>query len=179
ALVGVMFIVVIGTFEWSSFRILGKVPKADAFVLVLVSGVTVATDLAIAVVVGVIVSALVFAWQQAKRIVAESHIDGNRTKVYRITGPLFFASVQSFKDLFDVQQDPMEVVIDFEASRVYDHSGLEAIDAIALRYTNAGKKVRLRHLSHECKYLLACAGDLVEVNVEEDPKYHIADNRLA
>ncbi|MDH5231574.1 MAG: SulP family inorganic anion transporter [Gammaproteobacteria bacterium] len=179
ALVGVMFIVVIGTFEWSSFRILGKVPKADAFVLVLVSGVTVATDLAIAVVVGVIVSALVFAWQQAKRIVAESHMDGNKTKVYRITGPLFFASVQSFKDLFDVQQDPMEVVIDFEASRVYDHSGLEAIDAIALRYTNAGKKVRLRHLSHECKNLLACAGDLVEVNVEEDPKYHIADNRLA
>jgi len=179
ALVGVMFIVVIGTFEWSSFRIMRKIPKADAFVLVLVSGVTVATDLAVAVVVGVIVSALVFAWQHAKNTMVETHIDENGVKIYRLHGPLFFSSVHSFSNLFDLENDPDEVIIDFGRSRVYDHSGIEAIDNLAVRYVKAGKKLHLRHLSPECRELLRNAGDLVEVNVIEDPKYRVADDKLA
>ncbi len=179
ALIGVMFIVVVGTFEWSSFRILGKVPRADAFVLILVSGVTVATDLAIAVIVGVIVSALVFAWDHAKHIVVETHVDDNGSKVYVLSGVLFFGSVHNFKNLFDIQNDPDDVVIDFARSRVADHSAIEAIDTLAEKYTNAGKKLHLRHLSPECKLLLEKAGDLVEVNVLEDPKYKVADDKLA
>ncbi len=180
ALIGVMFIVVVGTFEWSSFRILGKIPRADAFVLILVSGITVVTDLAIAVIVGVIVSALVFAWQAAKRMEADTHYDDDRlNKTYTLHGPLFFGSIHSFKNLFDPRNDPDEVVIDFRNTRVYDHSGIEAIDAVAERYLNAGKKLHLRHLSPECRELLKKAGDLVEANVVEDPKYHIADDRVA
>ncbi len=178
ALIGVMFIVVIGTFEWSSFRILKKIPRADAFVLVLVSGVTVATDLAMAVVVGVIVSALVFAWNAAKRMESRTYIDENGSKIYELNGPLFFGSIQSFRDLFDPKGDPDDVVVDFKNTRVYDHSGLEAIDALAVRYMKAGKKLHLRHLSPECRQLLHQAEDLVEVNVIEDPKYKIADNQL-
>ncbi|MDH5546576.1 MAG: SulP family inorganic anion transporter [Gammaproteobacteria bacterium] len=179
ALIGVMFIVVLGTFEWSSFRILGKVPRSDAFVLILVSGVTVATDLAIAVVVGVIVSALVFAWEQAKRIEVQTYMDANGSKIYLLRGPLFFGSIHNFRELFDPQRDPDDVVIDFQNSRVYDHSALEAIDALALRYVNEGKKLHLRHLSQECKVLMENAGDLVEVNVLEDPSYKVATNKLA
>ena len=179
ALVGVMFIVVIGTFEWSSFRILGKIPKSDAFVLILVSGVTVATDLAIAVIVGVIVSALVFAWQHAKNTAVETHVDENGAKIYRLSGPLFFSSVHNFNNLFDLDNDPDEVIIDFERSRVYDHSAIEAIDNLAERYVQAGKRLHLRHLSPECRILMKKAGDLVEVNVIEDPKYRVADDKLA
>ena len=179
ALIGVMFIVVIGTFEWSSLRILGKIPRADAFVLVLVSAVTVATDLAIAVVVGVIVSAVVFAWDAAKRMDCDTHVDENGTKVYELRGPLFFGSIHSFRNLFDPRNDPDDVVVDFKNTRVYDHSGLEAIDALAERYVNAGKTLHLRHLSPECRDLLEKAGDLVEANYIEDPKYHVADDRLA
>ena len=179
ALIGVMFIVVIGTFEWSSLRILGKIPKADAFVLVLVSGVTVATDLAVAVVVGVIVSALVFAWDAAKRMDADSHIDENGTKIYTLRGPLFFGSIHSFKNLFDPRNDSDDVIIDFINTRVYDHSGIEAIDAVAEKYLNAGKTLHLRHLSPECRALLKQAGNLVEANYIEDPKYHVADDSLA
>ncbi len=179
ALIGVMFIVVIGTFEWSSFRILGKIPRSDAFVLILVSGVTVVTDLAVAVVVGVIVSALVFAWDAAKRMDAETHIDANGTKVYTLRGPLFFGSIQSFKDLFDPRNDPDDVIIDFIHTRVYDHSGIEAIDSLADRYVSAGKTLHLRHLAPECRALLKKAGDLMEANVIEDPKYHVADDSLA
>ena len=179
ALIGVMFIVVIGTFEWSSLRILGKIPKSDAFVLVLVSAVTVFTDLAIAVIVGVIVSALVFAWEAAKRMEADTHIDESGAKIYTLHGPLFFGSIHSFKSLFNPRNDPDEVVIDFINSRVYDHSGLEAIDAVTERYLNAGKRVRIRHLSPECRQLLNRAGDLMEINLIEDPKYHVADDRLA
>ena len=179
ALVGVMFIVVIGTFEWSSFRILKKIPRADAFVLILVSGVTVATDLAIAVVVGVIVSALVFAWQHAKNIAVDMHIDENGVKFYELKGPLFFSSIHNFSNLFDPKNDPQEVVIDFRQSRVYDQSAIEAIDALAERYLNEGKTLHLLHLSKECKLLLNKAGDLVEVNVIEDPNYFIADDKLA
>ena len=173
ALVGVMFIVVIGTFEWSSLRILKKIPRADAFVLVLVSGVTVVTDLATAVIIGVIVSALVFAWQTAKHMWAEQSIDGNGSKVYVLHGPLFFGSIRSFSDLFDTKNDPDDVVIDFKYTRVYDHSGMEAIDNLADRYIKLGKRVHLRHLSHECQALLEKSGDLVEVNVAEDIHYHV------
>jgi len=179
ALVGVMFIVVIGTFEWSSFRIIGKVPKSDAFILVLVSGVTVATDLALAVIIGVIVSALVFAWNQAKNISADIRIEENGQKVYELKGPLFFSSIHNFLNIFDTANDPDEVYIDFRGSRVYDHSAIEAIDALTERYIAAGKKIHLLHLSPECKVLLKKAGDLVDVNVIEDPKYFVADDRLA
>ena len=179
ALVGVMFIVVIGTFEWSSFRILKKVPRADAFILILVSGVTVASDLAVAVVVGVIVSALVFAWEHAKHINVTTTLNEMGGKVYELEGPLFFASVKNFGDLFDVKNDPDDVVVEFQKSRVYDHSAVEAIDALAERYVKAGKRLHLRHLSPECRQLLRNADDLVEVNVIEDPKYHVADDQLA
>ncbi len=178
ALIGVMFIVVIGTFEWSSFRILGKVPRSDAFILVVVSGVTVATDLAVAVVVGVIISALVFAWQHAKYIRIDAREDHKGSTVYAVTGPLFFGSVASFTERFDPREDNDDVIIDFARSRVADHSGLEAIDALAERYENAGKALHLVHLSEECRKLLKKAGNLVEVNVIEDPKYFVAEDSL-
>jgi SulP family sulfate permease len=179
ALTGVMFMVVIGTFEWSSFRIMGKIPRTDAFILVLVSAVTVATDLAIAVVVGVIVSALVFAWQHAKHIKVKSYTNEMGGKVYELEGPLFFASVKNFQDLFDPKNDPDDVVVEFQNSRVYDHSAIEAIDSLAERYLNVKKRLHLRHLSPECTKLLQKAGDLVEVNLIEDPRYHVADDKLA
>jgi SulP family sulfate permease len=177
ALIGVMFIVVVGTFEWSSFRILRKIPKSDAFVLILVSGVTVITDLAIAVVVGVIYSALVFAWKHAKHTQV-THKDINGSRIYYLRGPIFFGSVQNFLELFDPKQDPDDVIIDFERSRVADHSGLEAIDTLAERYSRAGKTLHLRHLSAECKILLSKAGNMVELNVIEDPDYKIATDVL-
>ena len=179
ALVGVMFIVVVGTFEWSTFRMFGKVPKADMFTAVLVAVVTVLTDLAIAVIVGVIVSALVFAWEHAKQMGAKAHINDQGTKVYELSGPLFFGSVHAFSELFDPRSDPDDVVIDFYDSRVADHSGIEAIDALAERYQRAGKTLHLKHLSEECQRLLDSAGSLVEVNRLEDPVYHVADDRLA
>jgi len=179
ALTGVMFMVVIGTFEWSSFRILGKIPRSDAFVLILVSGVTVATDLAIAVVVGIIVSALVFAWEHAKQLGVIRFTDSNGSKVYELHGPLFFASVANFSDLFTPHDDPDDVVIEFQHSKVMDHSAIEAIDNLAERYIRAGKTLHLRHLTAECKLLLRKAGDLVEINVIEDPRYHVADDELA
>lgn len=178
ALIGVMFIVVIGTFEWSSFRVIRKVPRMDAMVLVLVSAVTVATDLAVAVVVGVIVSALAFAWEHAKHILIEAREDHKGSTVYAVTGPLFFGSVTSFLERFDPQQDNDDVIIDFARSRVADHSGLEAIDTLADRYLSAGKTLHLVHLSNECRKLLKKAGSLVEVNVIEDPKYFVADDVL-
>ena len=178
ALVGVMFIVVIGTFEWSSFRILKKIPKSDAFILILVSGVTVATDLAIAVIVGVIVSALVFAWEHAQNICVDKRVDENGVMFYELKGPLFFSSIHNFSNLFDPKLDPDEVVIDFKGSRVYDHSAIEAIDNLAERYLKEGKTLHLIHLSQECKRLMKNAGDLVEVNVIEDPNYFVADDKL-
>ncbi len=178
ALIGVMFIVVIGTFEWSSFRVLRKVPRSDALVLLLVSAVTVATDLAVAVVVGVIVSALVFAWEHAKHILVEAREDHKGSTVYAVTGPLFFGSVTSFLERFDPSKDNDDVVIDFARSRVADHSGLEAIDTLAERYLSVGKTLHLVHLSEECRRLLRKAGSLVEVNVIEDPKYFVADDLL-
>ena len=179
ALVGVMFIVVLGTFEWATFRMFGKVPMADIFISILVAAVTVAADLAIAVIVGVIVSALVFAWEHAKQMQATTHIANDGSKIYELRGPLFFGSVHAFNELFDPRNDPDDVVIDFYESRVADHSGIEAIDALAERYQRAGKTLHLKHLSEECKRLLDTAGSLVEVNRLEDPVYHVADDRLA
>jgi SulP family sulfate permease len=179
ALIGVMFIVVIGTFEWSSFRIVGKVPRSDSLILVTVSAVTVATDLAFAVIVGVIISTLVFAWEHAKFIRIDAREDHKGSTVYAVTGPLFFGSATSFLERFDPKNDNDDVIIDFARSRVADHSALEAIDTLAERYLNAGKKLHLVHLSEECHKLLTKAGNLVEVNVIEDPKYFVAEDSLA
>ncbi len=178
ALVGVMFIVVIGTFEWSSFRIMKRIPKSDAFVIILVSGVTVATDLAIAVIVGVIVSALVFAWEHAKHVVVNKVTNEEGSTVYEVNGPLFFGSIANFLEQFDVINDANDVVIEFKNSRVVDHSAIEAIDTLAERYLAQGKKLHLKHLSNDCKELLDKAGDLVEVNVIEDPDYPVATDKL-
>lgn len=179
ALVGVMFIVVLGTFEWASFRLIGRIPLADTLVGILVAVITVLSDLAIAVITGVIVSALVFAWEHAKQMRAETRVDRFGIKYYHLKGPLFFGSVRAFADLFDPRNDPHEVIVDFAGARVYDHSGLEAIDALAERYMRAQKALHIRHLSQECQNLLVKAGDLVEVNMMEDPRYHVADDRVA
>ncbi len=180
ALVGVMFMVVIGTFEWASLRMFKRMPRSDMFVMVLVAGYTVLMhDLASAVILGVIVSALVFAWQHATHIGADIKFNEFGSKIYQVHGPLFFASVTSFKDMFDVSGDPDDVVIDFYYSRVYDQSGLEAINWLAEKYEGSGKRLHLTHLSRECRVLLNKAGDLVEINVSEDPQYHVATDRLA
>ena len=179
ALVGVMFVVVIATFEWSSLRIFRKIPRTDAFVLVLVSAVTVFTDLAIAVVVGVIVSALAFAWEHAKHINISTYDDDQGSRVHDLNGVLFFGSVKNFLELFDPENDADDVIIEFQNSRVADHSAIEAIDTLAERYIKAGKTLHLRHLSQECRILLKKAGDLVEVNVLEDPRYFVADDQIA
>ncbi|MGH1439575.1 MAG: SulP family inorganic anion transporter [Cellvibrionaceae bacterium] len=178
ALVGIMFMVVLGTFEWSSLRLLGKIPATDMFIVVLVSAVTVAFDLAIAVIVGVIVSALVFAWKHAQHILVDTYIDENGYKVYDLRGPIFFGSVANFKELFDPKADPEHVVIEFKRSRVSDHSGIEALDTLADKYQAEGKTLHLRHLSPECRKLLKKAGNLCEVNVLEDPDYHVATDEL-
>lgn len=180
ALVGVMFMVVIGTFEWASLSMFKRMPRSDVFVMVLVAGYTVVMhDLASAVILGVIVSALVFAWQHATHIGADVKFNEFGSKIYQLHGPLFFASVTSFKDMFDVNGDPEDVVIDFYYSRVYDQSGLEAINWLAEKYEGNGKRLHLTHLSKECRVLLNKAGDLVEINLSEDPQYHVATDRLA
>jgi sulfate permease, SulP family len=179
ALVGVMFMVVIGTFEWASLRMFKRMPRSDMFVMVLVAGYTVFMhDLASAVILGVIVSALVFAWQHATHIGADVKLNEFGSKIYQLHGPLFFASVTSFKDMFDVNGDPDDVVIDFYYSRVYDQSGLEAINWLAEKYEANGKRLHLTHLSPECRGLLNKAGDFVEINLSEDPQYHVATDRL-
>ncbi len=179
ALVGVMFMVVIGTFEWASIKMFGRMPLGDIFVMLLVASYTVVMhDLATAVILGVIVSALVFAWQHATHLGADTKINEFGSKIYQLHGPLFFASVSSFKEMFDVKNDPEDVVIDFYYSRVYDQSGLEAINSLSEKYTDAGKRLHLTHLSSECRGLLGKAGDLVEVSVSEDPQYHVATDRL-
>jgi len=175
ALVGVMFMVVIGTFAWNSLRILRKVPRTDAFVTILVTIVTVATDLATAVVVGVIVSALAYAWSNAKRIHAikrESRTEAG-AQVYEIQGPLFFGSADGFMEIFDIEHDPDVVIVDFANSRVADQSALQAIEALAQKYIDAGKKIQLRHLSRDCHELLSKAGHLM-VDSDDDPDYELA-----
>lgn len=179
ALVGVMFMVVIGTFEWASLRTFGKIPRSDIFVMVVVAGYTVIMhDLATAVVIGVIISALNFAWQHATHLFADTKINEHGSKIYQLHGPLFFASVASFKELFDPRNDPDDVVIDFYYTRVYDQSGLEAINGLAEKYRKLNKRLHLTHLSPECRQLLGKAGELVEVNLSEDPQYHVATERL-
>ncbi|MFT6388575.1 MAG: SulP family sulfate permease [Cellvibrionaceae bacterium] len=178
ALVGIMFMVVLGTFEWSTLRLLGKIPATDMFIVVLVSAVTVVFDLAIAVIVGVIVSALVFAWKHAQHILVDTYIDENGQKVYDLRGPIFFGSIANFKELFDPKNDPKHVVIEFKRSRVSDHSGIEALDSLAEKYQQEGKTLHLRHLSPECRKLLKKAGNLCEVNVLEDPDYYVVTDEL-
>ena len=176
ALVGVMFMMVIETFAWSSFRILKKIPKSDAVVLILVSAVTVFLDLAIAVFVGVIISALVFAWKNAVSIRARKTIKEDGTKVYAIWGPLFFGSIQNFNEKFDVNNDPEQVEIDFIESKVSDHSGMEAISNLVAKYEKLGKKVKLKHLSPDCQNLLIKGdkhfGELIEKDID-DPRYFV------
>ncbi len=179
ALVGVMFFVCLRTIEWGVWRSFSKVPRADFLVFLVVTGVTILTDLAVAVGVGVIIAALVFAWEQARHIRAETSVDAAGAKIYRLHGPLFFASVARFRELFTPETDPEEVIIDFAGSRVADHSALEAIDSLADAYRARGKNLRLRHLSPDCRRVLTKAGDLVEVNMAEDPVYPIADDQLA
>ena len=181
SLVGVMFMVVIGTFAWSSFRIINKVPVSDYFVMFVVSAVTVWQDLAIAVLTGVIISALVFAWKNATMIRARKRIKEDGTKVYEIWGPLFFGAVQNFNSKFDVRNDPDRVEIDFIESKVSDHSGIEALTALVSKYEEAGKQVQLKHLSPECKTLLLKAdphlGKIIESAID-DPRYHVVTDMM-
>ncbi|MGY8908865.1 MAG: SulP family inorganic anion transporter [Flavobacteriales bacterium] len=179
ALIGVMFMMVIETFAWSSFRILKKIPKSDAFVLITVSAVTVIYDLAIAVFVGVIISALAFAWENAKKIRARKRFREDGTKVYEIWGPLFFGSISAFNEKFDVKNDPDYVEIDFVEARISDHSAIEAIFALVEKYKAANKKIILKHLSEDCKVLLYKASPIFkDIIVEDidDPRYHLAAN---
>ena len=181
ALVGVMFMVVIGTFAWSSFRILHKIPLADTVVLIAVSAITVWQDLAIAVLSGVIISALVFAWKNATMIRARKQIKEDGTKVYEIWGPLFFGSVQNFNGKFDVKNDPTQVEIDFMESKVSDHSGIEALRGIANRYIQQGKQVKLTHLSPDCIALLLKANPRFETIIErsiDDPRYYVVTDTV-
>ena len=165
ALVGVMFMVAIGTFEWASFRIIKKVPRIDVIVMVVVAGVTVIfNNLAVAVIIGVIISALSFAWNSAKKIHAHVSFDANNVKYYGINGPLFFGSTTAFKEIFDYSNDPDEIVIDFSDSKVMDHSAIEALNCATERYAKLGKKVHIKHLSEDCKQLLDNASELINVN---------------
>ena len=174
SLVGLMFMVAIGTFEWASFRVFNKMPKSDIFVMIVVTLVTVFLhNLALAVLIGVIISALVFAWDNAKRIRARKYIDDDGVKHYEIYGPLFFGSVGVFNEKFDVQSDPDEVIIDFAESRITDMSAIEAVNKLTERYLNAGKKVHLKHLSKDCRELLKNADKVIDVNVLEDPSYKV------
>jgi SulP family sulfate permease len=179
ALIGVMFVVAEKTFEWGTLRLFGKVPKEDIFVGLLVGGVTIIADLAIAVILGVIVSALVFAWKHAKKIEVTTRIDKQGFKTYYLKGTLFFASAKNFHELFDIQNDPKDIVIDFKDSRVVDHSAIMAIDNLAGKYKAAGKKLHLVHLSPDCVDILETAKDMVEINRIEDPRYHIADDKIS
>tara|TARA_B110000259_G_scaffold185211_1_gene233773 strand:- start:338 stop:1396 length:1059 start_codon:yes stop_codon:yes gene_type:complete len=175
ALVGVMFMVVIGTFAWNSLKILFFVPKSDALVIILVTVVTVVEDLAVAVIVGVIVSALVFAWKSASRIraIERPSIREKGAKVYEIEGPLFFSSTNSFLEIFKPSEDPEVIIIDFTRSKIIDQSALKAIEDIADKYNSIGKKVKLRHLTRDCHKLLSRAGQLV-VDSDDDPDYGVA-----
>lgn len=179
ALVGVMFVVAEKTFEWGSLQAMRKVPRSDAIIVVAVTVVTVLTDLAVAVFLGVIIAALVFAWNHAKHIKVNTYIGEDGWKVYELEGSLFFASCAQFQLLFDPKNDPKDVVIEFRNARVVDHSALEAIDGLAARYVTAGKTLHLRHLSPDCLELLDKAKGMIEVNVLEDPRYFVADDKVA
>jgi SulP family sulfate permease len=172
-LVGIMFMVSIGTFEWESGHRLKRMPKEDKFVLVVVTVVTVLLDLAIAVITGIIISALVFAWKHAK-VYARTHREDDGTKVYDFDGPLFFGSTTSFNEQFDIKHDPNSVVLDFKDAKVMDISGVEAIDNITKKYQEAGKSLKIRHLSSDCRKLLKKAGPFCTYE-EDDPDYKIME----
>jgi len=179
ALTGLMIMVAIGTFEWASIKTINKMPQSDIIVMVLVTLVTVILhNLALAVIVGVIIAALVFAWDNAKRIRARKHIDEKGVKYYEIYGPLFFGSIAAFNDKFDVLNDPQEVVIDFEESRVVDMSAIEALNKITERYLKVGKKIHLKHLSADCRKLLKNADKIIDVNIIEDPTYKVMADKV-
>lgn len=179
ALTGLMIMVALGTFEWASIRTFKRMPKSDVIVMVLVTLVTaVLHNLALAVLIGVIISALIFAWDNAKRIRARKSIDNNGVKHYGIYGPLFFGSVTAFHEKFDIQNDPKEIIIDFFESRIVDMSAIEAVNKITERYKKAGKTVHLKHLSPDCRELLTNADEIIDVNVLEDPTYKVMTDRL-
>ena len=176
ALVGVMIMVAIGTFEWASFKIITKMPKSDVIIMIIVMLITVFMhNLALAVLVGVVISALIFAWENAKRIRARKYIDENGVKHYEIFGPLFFGSITAFNEKFDVKNDPKEIIIDFSESRISDMSAIEAINSLTEKYLKEGKILHLRHLSADCRKLLKNADKIIEVNVMEDPTYIIPE----
>lgn len=178
ALVGVMFMVVIGTFEWATLQTWRRIPLVEVLIMIVVAAYTVVMhDLASAVILGVAVSALAFAWNKSKHLIADVKFNERGRKIYQLHGVLFFGSVSRFRDLFTPQEDPEDVVIDFYFSRVYDQSGLEAINVLAERYQRLGKRLHLTHLSADCRRLLVRAGDLVEANVSEDPHYHVMTER--
>jgi SulP family sulfate permease len=180
ALTGLMIMVSIGTFEWASFRTITKMPKKDIFLMFLVTLITaVLHNLALAVLIGVILAALFFAWDNAKRIRARKYVDEKGVKHYEMFGPLFFGSVTAFGEKFDVLNDPDEVIIDFEESRVVDMSAIEALNKITERYQKVGKKVHLRHLSPDCRKLLSKADQIIDVNIIEDPTYKVLVDDLA
>lgn len=179
ALTGVMIMVAIGTFEWASFRAFTKMPKSDIFVMVVVTLITIFLhNLALAVLIGVIISALVFAWENAKRIRARKYVDENGVKHYEIYGPLFFGSTTAFSEKFDVLNDPNEVIVDFAESRVADMSAIEALNKLTERYMKAGKTIHLKHLSPDCQTLLKNAEKVIDVNVLEDPTYHLVVDKV-
>jgi SulP family sulfate permease len=180
ALTGLMIMVAIGTFEWASLRTFRRMPKSDIIVMLTVILVTVFLhNLALAVLVGVVISALVFAWENAKRIRARKYVDSAGVKHYEIFGPLFFGSISAFNEKFDVLNDPDEVIIDFSESRVADMSGIEALNKITERYRKVGKKIHLRHLSADCRMLLHNANDIIEVNIMEDPTYKVVVDKIS
>lgn len=179
ALTGLMIMVSIGTFEWASLKTFKRMPKSDVFVMIMVTLITVFLhNLALAVIIGVIIAALVFAWDNAKRIRARKYIDENGVKHYEIYGPLFFASITAFNEKFDVLNDPNEVIIDFEESRVVDMSAIEALNKLTERYHKVGKKIHLKHLSADCRALLKNADKIIDVNVMEDPTYKVVVDKI-
>ena len=179
ALIWLMFMVVIWTFAWPTIKMLNKIPKTDAFVILAVTFITVYTwDLAIAVISWVVISALVFAWQKSWEIYAKRFIDEKNTTHYILEWPVFFASVEKFKELFDVKNDTKEIIIDFADSKVLDHSAIEAINSLTEKYLNVWKKLHLKHLSSDCVKLIKNAKDIVDVNIYEDPRYNVADDKL-
>ncbi len=179
ALIGVMFVVSEKTFEWGSFRLFGKIPKTDVIVGLAVAAITVIANLAIAVIAGIIFSALAFAWQHAKQLRVSVFMDARGRKVYELEGTLFFASIATFQSLFTPQADPDSIIIDFKRAQAIDHSALTAIDALAARYQALGKHLQLKHLSPDCQELLQNAKGLIEVNQLEDPKYWVSSNNEA
>lgn len=180
ALTGLMIMVAIGTFEWASLKTIGKMPLHDVIVIVLVALITVLLhNLALAVLIGVVISAMVFAWENAKRIRARKYTDELGIKHYEIHGPLFFGSVTAFNEKFEVKGDPDEVIIDFQESRVADMSGIEALNKITERYASSGKKIHLKHLSPDCRRLLKNAEEIIDVNILEDPTYNVVADKLS